>query len=214
MIVRVDIPEITNYPDGFPSHWMNIIFLGNRPDAYKVHAIVTTYVRLVEGALVHYRQARGQVLKLWNTHTAIAIGSHNLASTYFEDCINSMHRATLCMNRMRGNRDVPDDLKALFRKRPRFAADTVAKRLRDTRDTIQHMDEKVFNAEIPDGTPFMLLATGLETPVLDSDQPNQTLKVIDRLIIGDQEISFVELATWLTEMGECAEVISKYERPK
>jgi hypothetical protein len=214
MIVRVDIPEITNYPDGFPSHWMNIILLGNRPDAYKVHAIVTTYVRLVEGALVHYWRARNQVLKFWNMHTAIAIGSHNLSSTYFEDCINSMHRAALCMNRMRGNRDVPDDLKGLFPKRPRFAADAVAKRLRDMRDTIQHMDEKVFNAEIPDGTPFMLLATGLETPVPNSDQPNQTLKVIDRLIIGDQEISFVELATWLTEMGECAEVISKYERPK
>lgn len=68
--------------------------------------------------------------------------------------------------------------------------------------------------EIPDGTPFMLFATGLETPVPDSDQPNRTLKVIDRLIIGDQEISFVELATWLTEMGECAEVISKYGRPR
>lgn len=97
---------------------MNVTFLGNRPDAYKVHAIVTTYVRLVEGALVHCGQARDQVLRLWTTHTATAIGSHNMASNYFEDCINLMHRATLCMNRMPSNRDVPNDLKTLFPKRP------------------------------------------------------------------------------------------------
>jgi hypothetical protein len=37
----------------------------------------------------------------------------------------------------------------------------------------------------------MLMATGVETPVPDSDQPNQTLKVIDRLAIGGQEVFFV-----------------------
>lgn len=214
MIVRVAIPEITKYPNGFPSHWMNITFLGNRPDAYKIHAIVTTYVRLVEGAFIHYKQARHHVVTLWNTHTAIAIGSHNLSATYFEDCINSMHRATLCMTRIRGNREVPADLKALFPTKPRFTTDAIANRLRGIRDTIQHMDERVLKAEILEGTPFMLMATGVETPVPDSDQPNQTLKVIDRLAIGGQEVFFVELAEWLTEMGDCAEVISKYERTK
>jgi hypothetical protein len=211
MIVQVDIPEITKYANGFPSHWMNIILLGNRPDAYKIHAIVTTYVRLVEGAFVHYRLARKQVHTFWNTHTAIAIGSHNLSVTYFEDCINSMHRATQCMTRIRGNREVPTDLKALFPTKPRFTADAVANRLRGIRDTIQHMDEKVLKGEIPERTPFMLMATGVEMPV--PDQPNQTLKVIDRVVIGGQEIFFAELAEWLTEMGDCAEVISKYQRP-
>jgi len=214
MIVEVNVPQLTKYANGFPSHWMNITFFGNRPDAYKIHAIVTTYVRLVEGALVHYSQARQHVLTLWNTHTAIAMGSHNLSATYFEDCINSMHRATLCMRRIRSNREVPADLKALFPTKPRFTADVVADRLRGVRDTIQHMEEKVLKAEIPEGTPFMLTATGDETPVHDSDQPNQTLKVIDRLIIGDMQIFFAELAEWLTEMGDCAAVISKYQRPK
>ena len=115
---------------------------------------------------------------------------------------------------IRSNREVPADLKALFPTKPRFTADVVADRLRGVRDTIQHMEEKVLKAEIPEGTPFMLTATGDETPVHDSDQPNQTLKVIDRLIIGDMQIFFAELAEWLTEMGDCAAVISKYQRPK
>jgi hypothetical protein len=60
----------------------------------------------------------------------------------------------------------------------------------------------------------MLMATGVETPVPASDQPNQTLMVIDRLAIGDLEVFFVELVEWLTEMGDCAEVTSKYEPTK
>lgn len=214
MIVEVNIPELTKHTNGFPSHWVNVTFSGNRPDAYKIHAIVTTYVRLVEGAVAHYTQARAQVFAFWNSHNAIAIGCYNLQATYFEDCINSMHRATLCMRRIRGNPEVPRDLKALFQTKPRFTADAVANRLRGIRDTIQHMDEKVLKVEIREGTPFMLTADGIETPVPDSDQPNQTRKVIDRLVIGDQEVLFEELAAWLTEMGDCAALISKYRRPQ
>jgi hypothetical protein len=117
MIVEIAIPELTLYPNGFPRHWLNIIFLGNRPDSYKLHAITTTYVRLVEGAYVHYRLARQCVHSLWNTHNSLAIGSHNLSATYFEDCINSMHRAVLCMKGIRGRRDVPADLKGLLPRR-------------------------------------------------------------------------------------------------
>jgi hypothetical protein len=214
MIVEIAIPELTLYPNGFPRHWLNIIFLGNRPDSYKLHAITTTYVRLVEGAYVHYRLARQCVHSLWNTHNSLAIGSHNLSATYFEDCINSMHRAVLCMKGIRGRRDVPADLKGLLPQKPQFTTDAVAHRLRNLRDAIQHMDQLVLKGEIPEGTPFMLMATGPETPVADPNQPKQTRKVIDRLVIGEKELLFADLVRWLHEMGECAEVISNYERTR
>ncbi len=214
MIVETAMPELTLYPNGFPSHWLNILFLGNRPDAFKIHAIVTTYVRLVELAYVHYKHARQQVEAFWNHHGSLMIGSHNLGATYFEDCINSMHRAVLCMRRIRSFPEVPADLKAIFPDRPTFTTDAVADRIRGIRDAIQHMDERVLKGIIPESTPFMLTASGPEAPFPDSSQPNQTLKVIDRLIIGDREVLFSELIAWLHEMGECAERISKYERPK
>lgn len=212
MIVEIAIPELTLDPNGFRFYWLNVIFLGNRPDDYKSYSIVTTYVRLVEAAYVHYRSARQLVQDTWNDHSSLGIGSASLSATYFEDCVNSMHRAVLCMKGIRGYREVPRDLKALFPKPPQFTRDVVAKRLRYIRDAIQHMDELVRKGTIPKGTPFMLRSDGPETPVLD--QPGQTRKVIDRLIIGSDEILFTELVAWLHEMGECAEVISKYERPK
>jgi hypothetical protein len=118
------------------------------------------------------------------------------------------------MKRIRSYPEVPADLKNLFPNKPQFTTKSIANRIRGIRDAIQHMDEQVLKEAIPQSTPFSLVATGPETPVLDSDQPNQTLKVIDRLIIGSDEILFSELVTWLHEMGECAEVVSKYERPK
>jgi hypothetical protein len=60
----------------------------------------------------------------------------------------------------------------------------------------------------------MLMATGPETPVADPNQPKQTRKVIDRLVIGEKELLFADLVRWLHEMGECAEVISNYERTR
>jgi hypothetical protein len=208
----VEIPEITKYANGFPSHWLNITFLGNRPDDYRSLAIVTSFVRLVEGSLVHYHLARDHVFNLWNTHTSLALGSHNLSATYFEDCINSMHRAVLCMKRIRSYPEVPADLKSLFPAKPGFTEDAAANRLRNIRDAIQHMDDNVVKGRIPERTPFMLTATGIESPI--PDEPNQTLKVIDRLIIGDKAVLFADLAKWLIEMGECADVISKYRRIK
>jgi hypothetical protein len=199
-------------PKWLPCALAQYFILGNRPEAYKIHAIVTTYIRLVEGAYVHYRSARQHVQEFWNNHTSIGVGSANLSATYFEDCINSMYRAVLCMKRIRSYPEVPNDLKSLFPNRPQFAKNAVADRLRSIHDAIQHMDERVLKEIIPKETPFALMATGPEAPI--PDQPNQTLKVIDRLTIGSDEILFADLVTWLHEMGECAEVISKYQRPK
>jgi hypothetical protein len=49
MIVEIAIPELTLYPNGFPRHWLNILFFGSRAESFKIHAIVMTYVHLVEG---------------------------------------------------------------------------------------------------------------------------------------------------------------------
>jgi hypothetical protein len=51
MRVQLELPELTEFPNGFPAHWMNVFFTKNRPDTYQIHAITTTYLRLVEAAM-------------------------------------------------------------------------------------------------------------------------------------------------------------------
>ena len=68
MHVKIEIPELKEYLRGFPQYWLNVTLLGNRPESHQVNAITTTYVRLVEGALTEYRQARSLVFSFWNEH--------------------------------------------------------------------------------------------------------------------------------------------------
>ncbi len=212
MIVRTEIPELTVYPDGFPRYWFNLTFTNNRADDYRVNAIVTTYVRLVEAAHTQYREARRLIMGVWDR--SLGLYEINHAATQIENCITSMHRAILCMERIRGNANVPVEIKALIPERPGFSTNIVANRLKIIRNTIQHLDDKVLKGIVPQGTPFTFNATGPETAVPDSDQPGQTLKIIDRLVIGKYELPFSDLFNWLVEMGECAEKISRYNVPE
>jgi hypothetical protein len=210
MRVRLELPELMEFSSGFPAHWMNIIFTRNRPDTYQVHTIITTYVRLVEAAMAEYRQARLFVHAFWNHHGSLQIGAHNMAGAYFEACLTNMHRAVRCLIKIRSRRDVPEDLKRLIPEKPRFTEDRIASRIRDVRDAVQHLEDQVLDGTVPEKTPFMIQAVGSETPILE--EPGQSLKTIDRLQIGSFEIMFSELCSWLKEMGQYAELISRYER--
>ncbi len=211
MRIQLELPELTEFPNGFPRHWLNIIFTGNRPDTYQIHAITTTYVRLVEAAFAEYRQGRLLFHAVWNgDRSTIPIGPHNLACASFESCLTNMHRAVQCMLKIRGRPDVPQALKDLIPKKPRFTEARIADRIRDVRHAIQHLEGQVLDGTIPENTPFALQAVGPETPI--PEEPGQTLKTFDRLQIGSSEITFLELCTWLNEMGRCAEQISKFER--
>jgi hypothetical protein len=213
MRIQLELPELPDFPNGFPRHWLNVIFTGNRPDTYQIHAITTTYVRLVEAAFAEYRQGRSYIYATWvhRDPATIPIGTHNLACASFESCLTNMHRAVRCMLKIRGRPDVPQGLKDLLAVRPRFAEARVADRIRDVRDAIQHLEGQVLDGTIPENTPFTLGAVGPETPI--PEEEGQTLKTIDRLRIGNFEITFLELCTWLKEMGHCAEQISNFERP-
>jgi len=52
MIVEFNIPTVSDYAEGFPQYWMKFLFNGAVCDNYQVNSLMTTYVRLVESALV------------------------------------------------------------------------------------------------------------------------------------------------------------------
>jgi len=161
MRVRLDLPELTEFPNGFPRHWLNVIFTGNRPDTFQIQAITTTYVRLVEAAFADYRQGRLLIHAVWNRDfgpLTIPIGPHNLACASFESCLTNMHRAVRCMLKIRGRPDVPQALKDLIPKKPQFTETRIADRIRDVRDAIQHLEGQVLDGTIPENTPFTLMA--------------------------------------------------------
>lgn len=210
MYIEIEIPEIKKFPNGFLGYWTKLVFIGSISSNPRVNALATTYVRLVEAALIEYRLAEAPLKEFWEESSSIKISAMHKSVAHFEACITDMHRAIRCFTWLRNNEMVPEGLRIILcTEKPTFIADKIAGRLRKVRDAIHHMEEKFMNENIPEGASFTLYPDGSETPV--DGEPGQTLKKIDLLKIGAMEIRFSELAEWLIEMGCYAEKISEYK---
>lgn len=211
MYIKIEIPEIKEFPNGFLGYWTNFVFIGSVSSNRRVNALTTTYIRLVEAALVEYRLAQLPLKEFWDTHSSIKISAMHRSIAHLEACITDMHRAIRCFTWLRNNEMVPEGLRILLcTEKPTFITDKIAGRLRKVRDAIHHMEERFMNENIPEGASFTLYPDGSETPI--DGEPGHTLKKIDRLKIGTMEIMFSELAEWLIEMGRYAEKISEYKQ--
>lgn len=69
MYVSIEVPEINEYPNGFPQHWLKVLFIASISFNFQINALATTYVRLVEAALVEYRLGQSKLKEFWGTHS-------------------------------------------------------------------------------------------------------------------------------------------------
>lgn len=206
MILAERIPELSEYPSGFPGYWLSLIFTDKLDSSYVAKALVTNYVRHVESAYSHYRNGRSEALKFINHDgSSIPLYAFLNSSSEFEGCIGNMHRAGQCMRGIVRNLAVPQPIRDLFQPKPAFIQPQIADRIRDLRHSVQHTYEKIAKGHISNDSPFVLAIDGEEVPVPESDQPGQTLKTFDRLRIGSEFITFSDLKSVLAEMGHCAE---------
>ncbi|MEY4316687.1 MAG: hypothetical protein RI902_495 [Pseudomonadota bacterium] len=206
MYVEIEAPEIQEYGQGFPRFWLKSIFIASVSTQYQVNALASTYVRLVESAIVEYNLGVSRLQEFWSTHTSLNLGAMHRSGSHFETCLSNMYRATNCFRKLRRSRDALAI--ALNTDRPAFASDAVAGRFKDMRNDIHHMEELVLDGRIKEGDSFALRPDGPETP--HPSETGQTIKRIDRLVIGVREIQFSELSTWLKEMAGVAEKIAAY----
>lgn len=210
MYVNFDIPEIQNYKKGFPHFWVKVVFIGAFSSSYQLRALATTYIRLVEAALVEYRLGESKLKEFWGTNESINLGAMNRSVAHFESCLSDMHRAIMCFTRFRRHKDLPENLQLVLKQeRPRFASSQISDQLRIIRNEIHHLEELVMKGHIQQGQSFTLSPNGPEIP--HPSEPNQTIKTIDRLVIAQRELLFRDIAIWLTEMGSFADKIAKYE---
>jgi hypothetical protein len=205
MNISIDVPEIPDYPKGFPNYWLRSFLIGPISTNLLVNALAGTYVRLVEAALVEYRLGASNLQESWNTGGLNAI---QRCVAHFESCLLDMHRAVNFYRRLRRHRGRDPLTLALNAEKPRFAREIEARKLRHMRDEIHHLDEILVNGKLKPGQPIALRPDGLER--VHPTELNQTIKSIDRLIIGRRVLLFADLAALLREMGHYAEKISDF----
>jgi hypothetical protein len=208
MYVQIAAPEIPEYASGFPQYWLKSIFIQTISSQYQVNALASTYVRLVEAAITEYNLGIVKLREFWNTHTSFNLGAMHRSMSHFESCLSNMYRATNCYRKLRRHRGQDPLSVALNIDKPSFATDAIADRVRHMRHEIHHLEEMVMDGRLQEGQSFALRPDGLESA--HPTEVNQTIKTVDRLIIGTREISFVELATWLKEMARVAERIADF----
>ncbi len=193
---------------GFPQYWLKTLFIQSPSNRYQINALSSTYIRLVEAALVEYHAGAIKLKEFWSTHSSLNLGAMHRSISHFETCISNMYRATNCLRRLRRDRQRDPISRALGVEKVNFISDSVTNRFRNIRNEIHHLEEMVMDGRISEGQWFTLNPNGPEVP--HPTEPNQTIKTIDRLVIGDREIKFNELATWLMEMANVAVRITEF----
>ena len=213
MYIFFDVPEIEEHPNGFPEYWLQVLFINTISPNFQISALTTTYVRLVEAALVEYRLGQTKLKEYWNTHTSVNLSAMHRSVSHFESCLSDMHRAINCFTRLRRHKDLPHGLGLVLNtERPRFVTDQVSDQLRALRNKIHHLDDMIMDGRLQQGQSIALRPDGLE--VTHPTEPNQTNKTIDRLVIAQRELKFADLAAWLVEMARLAEKIAAYVAPR
>ncbi len=152
MIVNIEIPELEERPDGFPAYWLQSFFIGTVSNNFQIYALANTYIRLVEASAVEYRLGRAKVEEFWNTHDSFNLTAMHRCIAHFDACVLDVHRALRCYIRLRKHKELSQSFIAMLTEdRPAFIADQVTKKVREVRNEIHHLEEKVMNGRIQRG---------------------------------------------------------------
>jgi hypothetical protein len=209
VIVEFDLPELPDPSAELSNYWVRYFFVSSPSQDRAVNALASTYMRLVEEAIVEYQLASAALHKVWSDHSSIQLGAMHRSISHFESCVTDMHRAIATYRRLR-NHPTRDPLSAhLTWPKPVFNSDKVAAQLRNARDAVHHLDDKLKDGEVRDGTPIVLAPAGPE--VAHPSEAGQTIKTFDRLTIGEHDLLFRDIAGWLSEMEAIAIRIAEFD---
>ena len=149
------------------------------------------FIRLVDKAVREYRKAREVLL------AEVAEHGRHLRSYEFTDhietCINAASRLFKLLEGIRSEKEALN-----FPRELRKLAETHSKSVRDIRNTVEHMDERIQKDAIALGKPIMLACS----------------QEGDRIPVSDCELDFTDLAMVLGKTHEIAQYILTIRKQK
>ena len=209
MYVEFDLPAVPEPRTAVSNYWLRYFFAGSPSQNHQINALASTYMRLVEAAIIEYGLGSAALRQVWDDHTSIGLGAMHRSISHFESCLSDMHRAINAYRRLRRHKAMDPLSLHLADQKPAFATDAIAGQVRQMRDEIHHLEERVVDGRIAEGQPIALKPDGPEVP--HPTEQGQTVKTFDRLAIGGRELTFSSIAVWLQEMSAVAAKIAQYE---
>ncbi len=156
----------------------------------RARQIADGYVRLVEKAILEYKEARSNLIAFLADGTADHL---HRAQDHFESCIQTLHRALIYFDRLRNFGYKRQD-GTPFIPRPRdleVLRETVRKPVRDMRDALEHLD-----SDILDGT-------------LSEDSPAGPHLGWDIATLGTHTLRYADVTRWIEQLHEFAALLSR-----
>lgn len=208
MYVELDLPEVPEPTTSVSTFWQRYLFFESPSQNAQVNALASTYMRLVEASIVDYRLGSSALRRVWSDHNSVGLKAMHRSISHFESCVSGMHRAIAAYRRLR-NHPARDPLSVyLADVKPAFISDNIAFRVRNVRDAVHHLEEKVLKGEVAEGQQIALMPDGDEVP--HATELGQTIMTYDRLVIGPHQLKFADIATWLSEMAAFAGKVSEF----
>ena len=165
---------------------LNALSFKAGPSNVKASALWTGFIRLIDQLIRSYNAARVSLQNAVDEPGSV-VGPLFRATTQMEVCLFSLRRAVRFVKRLRLKRDCPacGNLEA--------TTDRVLERLTRILSTVETVEERILNREIEADDPAMLTFTsvGIE--------------------IGDERISYSELADWIGELYALAIEMTDYK---
>jgi hypothetical protein len=146
------------------------------------------FVRIVDKLVLDYGHAREQMV-MWATTPNGVIHPLLLATGHFESCIGSCVRAIEFGRRIRADQNGP---RSVPRGR-QVLSDSVFTRLNRTRNSIEHLEGDILKGALRDG-PLCLAVRH------------------NAIELGEDRISFGELADWITELHGIADQLAQFRQ--
>jgi len=164
---------------------------GRGPRDHKTAYYLTTFLRLLDKAILDYESARGEVTQDLVPFSPSAFAAIFRSSSHIESCIIVLARAIRFYELIRRNRNAPRVDRTL---NERIAESSPS--IRTIRNLAEHLYEKDFEGkEIPPGAPI--------SPLLSDD--------CSMIRFGTLELSTKQLAEVLLVLGEVAIAISEVD---
>lgn len=165
---------------------LNLVFRKAGPNEKSVRGLWVNYVRIVDQTIYEYHLARECMEEFVTTDNSV-LSPLFRCSTHLENCIISIRKAINFARSIRRNQDLPHIPKMAL------LSDSGSKSIVDTRNMLEHLEEKLVKGELEEKSTIMLA-------------PQEKY-----LSVGSIVITYEQLPSWLTELFKLAEAIKDYK---
>lgn len=186
------IPDISDLGKKSALYLLNRFFRGSGPKDHVSYALTVNFVRKLDLAIHAYNEARKAIIEFPKDRQTLQLSLFIKASGCFEQCVDLVRRSVLFLKAIKSNKDVPIELKKKIPKGLSVLSGSAEKKCTEMRHAIQHLEEKIQKGEIIQGQSHSLF-------------PKES-----SIELGDNEITYVELAEWLRELNSVSELFATY----